>query len=150
MRLIQWAPQTASRTNGWNEIDREFDRLMNWAFGSSLTSETATSVPPMDFVEESDHYRVSMDLPGFSKDGLDVTIDDGVLTIRGERKSENEETKDGKVVRRERFRGTVERSMRLGKKVDSTKVEASYRNGVLELVIPFAPEAQPVRLQLKD
>ena len=51
---------------------------------------------------------------------------------------------------RQRFHGTVERSLKLGKKVDSTKVEASYRNGVLELVIPFAPEAQPVRLQLKD
>lgn len=148
MRLIQWTPQTVSRTNGY-EVDREFDRLMNWAFGSSLPSEPMT-VPPMDFVEESDRYRVSMDLPGFSKDDLDVTIDDGVLTIRGERKSENEETKDGKVVRRERFRGTVERSLKLGKKVDSTKIEASYRNGVLELVIPFAPEAQPVRLQLKD
>lgn len=150
MRLIQWAPQPLSRTNGWSEIDREFDRLMNWAFGGSSFPSEPMTVPPMDFVEESDRYRVSLDLPGFSKEDLDVTIDDGVLTIRGERKSENEETKDGKVVRRERFRGTVERSLKLGKKVDSTKVEASYRNGVLELEIPFAPEAQPVRLQLKD
>lgn len=150
MRLIQLTPQTVSRTNGWNEVDREFDRLMNWAFGNTLSAEGGPPAPAMDFVEEPDHYKVTLDLPGFSKEELEVTILDGVLTVKGERKSENEEKKEGKVVRQERFRGSVARSMKLAKKVDSSKIEASYRNGVLELQIPFAAEAQPVRLQLKD
>ncbi len=67
----------------------------------------------MDWVEEKDHYRVTFDLPGLSKDNLELTYQDGVLTLKGERSQEKEEHKEGRVVRQERFRGTFERTVRL-------------------------------------
>ncbi|MCA9727851.1 MAG: Hsp20/alpha crystallin family protein [Candidatus Eisenbacteria bacterium] len=150
MRLIQWTPQTLARQSSWNDIDREFDRMMSWAFGNDVPESSGAMTPAMDFVEEKDHFRVALDLPGLTKEDIEVTMHDGVLTVRGERKAETEEKQEGRLVRRERFRGTFERTMRLPKKVDANKIEATFRNGVLELNIPFAAEAQPIRLQLKD
>jgi HSP20 family protein len=149
MRLIQWTPTAPVRSpNGWQDIDREFDRLMNWALGGTVPDTRAT-MPAMDWVEEKDHYRVTFDLPGLSKEDLELTYQEGVLTVKGARKHESEESKEGRVVRQERFRGTFERTVRLPEKVDANRIEAKFQNGVLELTLPFLPEAKPHRLQIQ-
>lgn len=156
MKLVQWTPGSARRNSLFEDFDREFENLMSWALAPSV-AETKTPngevtrrlTPPMDLVQEKDHYRAHLDLPGLRKDDIEVTFQDGVLTVRGERKTEQKEEKDGKVVRQERYVGTFERTLRLPEKIDATKVTARFEDGVLELTLPFLPEAKPVRLQIQ-
>ena len=157
MKLVQWTPGTVSRKNPlWSDFDREFENLISWAFNPAVT-ETAGNdgrttrrlTPPMDLVEEKDHYEIRLDLPGMKKEDIEVTFQDGVLTIRGERKQEEREEKDGKVVLRERYHGTFERTLRLPEKVDAAKVAARFEDGVLKLNLPLLPEVQPIRLQIQ-
>ncbi|MEZ4649797.1 MAG: Hsp20/alpha crystallin family protein [Candidatus Eisenbacteria bacterium] len=157
MKLVQWTPGNTRRNTLFGDFDREFENLMSWALTAPSVTETKDQnggvtrrlTPPMDLVQEKDHYKVHLDLPGLRKDDIEVTFQDGVLTIRGERKSEQKEEKDGKVVRQERYVGTFERTLRLPEKIDAPKVTARFEDGVLELTLPFLPEAQPVRLQIQ-
>jgi HSP20 family protein len=103
----------------------------------------------MDLVQAKDHYEIRLDLPGLKKEDIEVTYQDGVLTVRGERKQEEREEKDGTVVRQERYRGTFERTLRLPEKVDAARISARFEDGVLELDLPLLPEAKPVRLQIQ-
>lgn len=156
MKLVQWTPGTLARKNAvWPEFDREFENLMSWALGPAIAETPANGtttrrlLPPMDLVEEKGRYLVRFDLPGLKKEDLEVTFQDGLLTVRGERHEEKREESEGKVVRQERYTGTFERSLRLPEKVDATRVVARFEHGVLELELPFLPEAQPVRLQIQ-
>ena len=157
MKLVQWTPGTIARKSPvWSEIDRDFENLMSWAFGPAVTEGSTTEgqatrrlTPPMDLVQAKDHYEIRLDLPGLKKEDIEVTYQDGVLTVRGERKQEEREEKDGAVVRQERYRGTFERTLRLPEKVDAARISARFEDGVLELDLPLLPEAKPVRLQIQ-
>ena len=158
MKLVQWTPGTLAPKNPlWSDIDRDFENLMSWAFGPALTESSTSNgrvtrrlTPPMDLFEGKDHYEIRFDLPGLKKEDIDVTYQDGVLTVRGERKQEaREEEEGGKVVRQERYRGTFERTLRLPEKVDASRMSARFEDGVLELNLPLLPEAKPVRLQIQ-
>ena len=123
---------------------------MSWVFGDRENGLAGrlSSAPAMDVVEEKDHYLVHLDLPGLNKDEIQITFEDGILTVRGERKGESE-TKDGRIYRKERFSGSFERTLRLPEKVDAEKMDAALKNGVLEIRLPFVPEAQPRRIEIK-
>lgn len=154
MSLVRWNPGTshfpALRTLGnFTDFDREFGEIFKRAFGNG---EDAVDhfAPAMDWIENDDHYLVRLDLPGLGKDDVEVTLHDGVLTVKAE-KTETSETKDeGRYVRRERYSGSFLRSVRVPEKVDAHNMEATFRNGVLELKLPFVPETKPTRLQIKD
>jgi HSP20 family protein len=87
------------------------------------------------------------DLPGMSEDDVDIEIKDNVLTVSGERKSENEEKGEG-YHRVERAFGRFSRSLSLPQGIDPEKVEAKFENGVLEVQIPKPAEAKPTRVQI--
>ncbi len=82
------------------------------------------------------------------KEDINVTLQDGVLTINAESKVESEEKKEGRVIRQERRFGRYVRSMRLGGAVDESKVQANYKDGVLELVLPKAEEIKPRQISV--
>jgi HSP20 family protein len=98
--------------------------------------------PAVDVVEHENDYVLSIDLPGFEKSDFNLKVDDGVLTLSGERK--REETGDGDLYRSyERPHGQFTRSFRLPDNIDHEKTDAVYRNGVLELKLAKKEEAKP-------
>jgi HSP20 family protein len=125
-------------------IDRLFTDAWGGSFAPSLLSETWTTgkiTPRLDVVEDERAFRVSVELPGMIDKDVAVTVDDRMLTIRGEKKEEKEK-KDKDVFRRERAYGSFRRTIELPGDVDSAKIEAKFKDGVLTIDLPRTKEAQ--------
>ena len=112
------------------------------------TKELVDWYPAVDIHEDNNGFYLDVEAPGVSKDQFDVKVQDGVLTIRGERKHE-EEKKDKNIYRSERMYGRFERSFTLPPVADSAKIEAEYKNGVLALKIPKKEVAKPAQIEVK-
>ena len=105
--------------------------------------------PSVDIEESDDKYLIKADVPGVDKKDIEVNLDNGVLSIRGEKQFEKETGKGSKRHRTERFHGTFARSFTLPTAVKADKVDASYKDGVLKLVIPKAEDAKPKAIDIK-
>jgi HSP20 family protein len=111
--------------------------------------ETAGWLPPVDIVETKSELVVKADVPGLEKDNFKVSVENNVLTIKGEKKLEyNEEDKEHNYHRMERTYGTFTRSFTLPNTVDTKRVKASYKNGVLEVSLPKAEESKPKEIEI--
>jgi HSP20 family protein len=107
-----------------------------------------TAVPPMDVTEAEDHYLVTAELPGVRKDDLTVELQEGVLSIRGEKKSEREDpNQKGRWL--ERSFGTFSRSFTLPSDANTERLDARFEDGVLRLRIEKKPEAKPKTIAIK-
>lgn len=127
---------------GWTDLDRAFDQLSR-GFGAPARVGGVSYAPRVDFTETDTEMRVAAELPGLEEKDIAVSLEDGVLTIRGERSAE-EESADAKGVRHvETVRGKFLRSLRLPSEVDADAVKAVYRNGILTVTLPKPPEAKP-------
>jgi HSP20 family protein len=147
MNLVRWQPKTLVRTpiiHG--SLDTEFDRMFEWALGAERSC-TRSMGPALDVIQEERRYLVRADLPGLGRDEVEITFQDGVLTIKGEKKQE-ECPESHRVHLRERPQGSFARNLRLPEKVDTDRIEATMKDGVLELALPFVPEAQPRKIQV--
>ncbi len=102
---------------------------------------------PMDAVRRADHVELYFDLPGVSADSLDVTVEKNVLTVRAERRWAPRE--DDEVIASERFQGDYSRQVLLGDSLDTERVEAAYRDGVLILTVPVAEQAKARKVEIK-
>jgi HSP20 family protein len=125
-------------------IDRLFADAWGGSFAPSLLSETwATGkiMPRLDVAESEKAFQVSVELPGMSDKDVAVTVDGRVLTIRGEKKEEKEK-KDKETFRRERAYGAFRRAIELPDDVDSAKIEAKFKDGVLTIELPRTQQAQ--------
>jgi HSP20 family protein len=141
----------SDRRFGW-DLFGDFDEFVNQMFrapaGRGNDGERAI-MPAID-VSETDHsYIVRAELPGIKKDDLDVSINDGVLTINAETRFEREEKEKGRMIRQERRYGKYVRSMRLGGDVDESKVSADYTDGILTLTLPKSEEVKPKKIDVK-
>ena len=141
----------------WNPF-QEFENLLdryNKAGGSSLSKQMnndlsfADWAPSVDIEEEDDKYLIKADLPGVDKKDIEVKLENGVLSIRGEKHTETETGKGTKRHRTERFHGTFARSFTLPDAVKADQVDASYKDGVLKLLIPKAEEVKPRAIDIK-
>lgn len=121
-----------------------FDRddLFNsfWAPATSDGEGTSLFAPRVDIREKGDHFEITAELPGVDRDDIHVTLHDGVLTIEAETRQENNEEKDGKVIRQERRYGKFMRSFSLGDGVEESDIRANFVDGVLTLQAPKASE----------
>ena len=107
------------------------------------TVSTDPTLMKSDVKDAGDHYELTMDLPGFSKDDVKLQLKDGVLNFEATtNKSNDEKDKDGKYLRRERFQGTCSRSFYVGKDVSEDDIKAKFDNGVLTVCVP-KKEAKP-------
>lgn len=128
----------------------EMDRM----FGKWMTNESSFDngrgwVPPVDIIERKDSIVVKAEAPGLEKDSFKVLVEDGVLTVSGEKKVEiNENDKDQNFHRSERIYGSFSRSFTLPMNVDQMRVSAKYRNGVLEVTLPKSEEAKPKEIEV--
>lgn len=139
MNLVAYRP-TASLL----DFDNMWDHLVRNVFDGSLESWKG---PAADVRETDDHYVVEMDLPGRTEKDLDVEVKDNILTVSSRKEEKQDEKKNGYILR-ERRESSFTRSFRLPLGVDAGKIEAAFRNGVLELRVPKAPEAKPRRIAI--
>jgi HSP20 family protein len=108
---------------------------------------SGTWIPPVDISEEGDRLMVRAEVPGVKKDDIQIEFNEGVLTLRGERKFEK--TSDEPNFHRvERTYGTFTRSFSLPRTVDAEKIAARYEDGVLEISIPKREEAKPRQIRI--
>ena len=149
MSLIRFQPRTVATLNPARELDTfsaEVDRMFERAFGGDFGARR--SAPAMDLVEHKDRYQVRIDLPGLSKDDIEISMHDEVLSISGEKKGETKET-EGNLIHQERWSGKFSRSLKLAKDVNANQIEAVFENGVLEVSLPFVPEVQPRKIEVR-
>ncbi len=135
-----WSPFESLRS----EIDRVFNDFTPGFFDRTffrLPPAFQGNVPAVDFVEKNDAYELTAELPGIDPKQLDVTLSDGILTLKGE-KNEREERKDGDYYLSERRYGSFRRDIRLPAATEPDKIDASFANGLLKITLPKAPNAQ--------
>lgn len=143
MTLVRWDP---------------FQELVSWSNRLNRTlTDPATGrtedafgawAPPVDIFEKDNNLVIRAELPGVDKKDIDVRIENGVLTLHGERKQEttiNEEN----AYRMERVYGTFTRSFSLPTTVDPSKINALFKDGILELMVPKLETAKPKRIEIK-
>jgi HSP20 family protein len=136
-----------SRWDPWGELaalQRDVQELFGRSSGSQRTSSL---VPAMDAYRTEEGLTLKLELPGVAPDQVEINYDRGVLTITGERSSE-EEAKGDSYLRRERSVGRFSRSITLSDAVDPSRIQASFEHGVLELKVPTAPEQRPTRIPI--
>jgi HSP20 family protein len=109
---------------------------------------TTAWAPALDISERKDAYLVTVELPGVEADDLEITLEDGLLTIQGERQFTSESSEQ-QFHRVERRYGAFRRSITLPTQVQAEQIEASFDNGVLQIVVPKMEEAKPKRIQVR-
>ena len=152
MNIIKWQRPTLT---AWPTFGRlsdlrdEIDRL----FESPLTTLARPSqllsgwTPALDVYEEKDNFVVKAELPGMKKEEIEVSFQDGSLSISGERQSETKHD-DAEVYRAERFFGRFQRTVTLPASVATDKVKASYKDGVLTVTLPKTEDARPKQIDV--
>ncbi len=145
--LIHYRPRTLwDPFRSLGEIHDEFDRLFDSLGGSQI--ETRGFAPVVDILEEEDKYQIKAELPGIDQKDVKVTLKDNILTIRGERKNEYEDKKEG-LRRIERSYGTFCRTFALNGDVLPNKIKADYKDGVLTIDVPKAEKKKPEEIEIK-
>lgn len=144
MALVRWDP--------WREIEDMFDRYTR-AVGQPRTGSqdvvaTGDWAPRVDISETDKEFVIKAEIPEVKKEDVKVTVDNGVMTIHGERKQEKEE-KGKKFHRVERCYGSFTRSFTLPDNVDETKIKASFKDGMLNLQIQKTEGAKPKAIEIK-
>ena len=124
-QLLRYARGLDSYGDWWTPSER----LVNYA-------------PAVDIEEREDGFVLHADLPGLKQEDIEITLNDGVLELRGSREDSRDETANGGHLRERRY-GAFERRFRLGSHVAETGIEASYKDGVLTVVLPKKEEAKP-------
>ena len=143
MKLIRWDPL--------QELVAMNNRL-NCTFNEPYTARAedafGTWAPPVDIFEKHDHLVIRAEIPGLQKEDMDVRIENGVLTLRGERK-QDDEIREDTAHRMERVYGTFTRSFTLPTTVDAAKVAATYKDGILEVSMPKAETATTKQVEIR-
>lgn len=129
-------------------LDSNLPRLTGRGYGDNGGEARANWAPPLDIYETPEAYRVVAELPGFGPDDVDVTVNENLLTIKGERKF-YDEVSEQSFHRIERRFGQFQRLVSLPSEVDADKVEATFDKGVLTVGIPKAEKAKPKRVEIK-
>lgn len=140
-------------TRDWtpfSQLRDEINRLFNGLNEMETSGATASWVPAVDIYEFEDRFELAVDLPGVNPQDVEITLDRGVLTLSGERKAEKAAEKDNRDVRMrlERGQGRFHRRFILPDSVDTDRIVAKGRNGVLEITIQKQAKAQPKRIKV--
>lgn len=114
------------------DFDKEFDRMMRPLYGKHSQNMMKTDVR-----ETGNSYELDIDLPGFKKDEITVQLDNGYLSISASKGlDKNEENKDGKYIRRERYAGSMNRTFYVGSQLTQQDIQAKFEDGILKISVP--------------
>jgi HSP20 family protein len=145
MELVRWEP-----FEGLNRLHNHINDLFDQRVGRARTLPAVAAgawLPPVDIVESKDAYLIRAELPGMKREDFNLEVNDGTLTLSGERKSEA--LTDGvEYHRSERVTGKFSRSFYLPRTVKQDGIEASYQDGILEIQVPKAEEAKPKQIAI--
>lgn len=162
---IRHLPVTREKTKGrrglmidpWEEMDRTFDRLLGrsmmrgwmrprwWPLEAPLGD---TEFPRVDVVDHDEEVLVRAEMPGVAKDKLEITLGDDTITLRGTIEEEHEE-KEGQYYYKEIARGEFARTVGLPAKVDGSKAEATFKNGIVRVALPKMATAKKHKIEIK-
>jgi HSP20 family protein len=149
MALIRWEPAREI-----NSLQQEMNRLFSTFFDAPTAAAGGSGgggarrwIPAMDLVETEEDFVLRADLPGMTRGDVDLSLEDSVLTVSGERKADHEERSEG-FYRIERATGSFSRSLTLPEGVDGDAIAATFDNGVLEVRIPKPEQRKPRKLQI--
>lgn len=147
----------SKRHDNWDPL-MEMESLQNEIgrlFGYSLTHQPLADTPmfggqwasAIDVLEAEDHILVKADLPGLKKDEIEISVQENSLVLKGEKKR-TEEVKEENFYRSERYHGSFLRVIPLPSLIDSTNIQATYKDGVLEVRMPRKEEAKPKKIKI--
>jgi HSP20 family protein len=149
---------TRPETGFLDEMDRAFDALMHrgwlrpfrdlWPEWQPFTTEVGVQAPRVDLIDRETEILVRAEVPGIDKEHLNVDLNGDLLTIRGEHREE-QETEEGNIYRAEIARGTFARTLRLPAEVDAEKIEATFKDGLLEIHLPKLATTKRQRIEVK-
>lgn len=142
MSVIRYEPWALHR-----DLFTEFNKFFERAAADGSSGATADWVPPVDIEEHADRFVIFADIPGVDPDSIEVTLEQGVLTLSGSRAA-REEAQSVERSRSERAVGRFHRRFALPDTADADGVSASGKHGVLEIVIPKRPQVQPRRISV--
>lgn len=144
MALLRYEPW-----NALNQLHGQISRYLDRDFSDAGVSSGATAdwIPPADIEEYKDKFLLRLDVPGVDVSAIEITLDQGVLSVSGERKVEVE-AKEIERRRLERPQGRFHRRFTLPDTVDAAAVHATGRNGIVEITIPKQAKAQPRKIQV--
>jgi HSP20 family protein len=149
MSVSRWDPFRDLLT-----IQDEMNQLFGRAFGERQAQGEGAGpalrawAPALDISEQKDAYVVTVELPGIKQEDLDITLEDGLLTLQGERRFE-QESADEQYHRIERRYGSFRRAITLPSQVEADAIEASFADGVLTVRVPKAEEARPKKIEVR-
>lgn len=132
--------------NLFDQFNNEVNRFFNHARSADIA--TRDWVPAVDISEEDSRYILKADLPGINRKDVDISLEDDVLTLKGERVSESDTERNG-YRRKERMHGTFLRQFSLPESADGHKISAAMKNGVLTIEIPKQSKVEPLRIVVK-
>ena len=147
--LTRWEP-VRDINNLSQHMDRWFSEMMGRGMRQAMEEDRVRGSwsPAVNVLEKKDAIEIAADLPGMKGDDVEVTVEDGVLTIRGERKLE--EASEGETYHRiERSYGLFERTFSLPNTVDPSKIEATFANGEMRVTLPRREESKPRNVEIK-
>jgi len=145
MAIRKWSPLNEMMTLH-NQLERMFGDVFERGEKSDL--DFGSWLPPADLKEEGDKLILEMELPGIKKEDVDISVENNVLTVKGEKKFEKKNKKEN-YHRIERSYGTFQRSFMLPVSVKNEEIGASLKDGVLTLTLPYAEEAKPKKIAIK-
>ena len=141
MALIRWYDRDLEPVGTFDWLQRQINDLFDFPrFPETQGLFDRRVSPAIDVIEHPDSYTVECNLPGIDQKDIDISIASGVLTIKGEKKTEQRSEKR-KVYKKETWEGNFQRTISLPSAVDADKVEASFSNGVLKVTLPKREEA---------
>ena len=151
MNLIRYqSPELSAwpTLDRWSNLRDELNSLFDLPFLTNVNRQDLFSgwSPALDLYQNNDSLVAVVELPGMRKEDIEISLHDGTLTVAGERKSSF--SNGERAERTERYVGSFRRSIPLPARVDSTKVSATYRDGILTVTLPKAEEAKPKRIQV--
>jgi len=152
MNMIRWQRPELGTWAGFgrlNDLRDEIDRLFETPLAELARSSQLLSgwTPALDMHEDKDNIIVKAELPGMKKEAIDISLNDGCLSISGERKSEDK-YENAEVYRSERYVGRFQRTVTLPSPVAVEKVKAQYNDGVLTITLPKTEESKPKRINV--
>jgi HSP20 family protein len=148
MAIVRWNP-TRDLTQMREEMDRLFGQFLRRGEGEEATWGQGLWAPPVDIYETDDAFMLKAELPGFTKEDVNIEVHENRLIIRGERKRETE-AKEDQYHRLERAYGRFERAFWLPTTVDAEHIQASFKNGILEMRLPKSEKAKPKQIPITE
>ncbi len=149
--LTVWRPFRELVPFDFEQMRREMDRLWDSFFERGIRrkpEEVSDWYPTLDVAETKNDLVIKAEVPGMDPKDIDISLSDGILTIKGEKKQEREEKEEDYHLI-ERSYGSFARSIQLPKGVQSDKIQATYKNGVLKVVLPKSEEAKKKEIKVK-